>query len=101
MTPTSEIGRTWFSRNTGANIKPGINHFCLTVENSNVDLTILADHGVTKSDAAGGGLRGPLFNWQVFVHTLGRDELPIDRAHAAFLLEFIVKEGYDFSGYGF
>ena len=44
----------------GANLRPGINHFCLTVENFNVDriVTILADHGVAKSDATGGGLSG-------------------------------------------
>jgi len=59
-----------------------------------------ADGGNSSTHTASPS-RGPLFNWQVFVHTLGRDELPIDRAHAAFLLEFIVKEGYDFPGYGF
>jgi catechol 2,3-dioxygenase-like lactoylglutathione lyase family enzyme len=47
-----------------ANAKPGINHYCVTVDNFNVDraLKILAGHGVTKADAptagGGGGLSG-------------------------------------------
>jgi catechol 2,3-dioxygenase-like lactoylglutathione lyase family enzyme len=38
----------------GANAKPGIHHFCMTVENFNAEriLKTLADHGVTKTDAA-------------------------------------------------
>jgi catechol 2,3-dioxygenase-like lactoylglutathione lyase family enzyme len=38
-----------------ANEKPGIDHFCMTTEGFNVDriTRILADHGVTKSDARG------------------------------------------------
>jgi catechol 2,3-dioxygenase-like lactoylglutathione lyase family enzyme len=43
----------------GAN-QVGINHYCVTVEDFNVDrvLKVLADHGVTKADASGGGLSG-------------------------------------------
>ncbi len=45
-----------------ANAKPGINHYCVTVNNFNVDgaLKILAEHGVTKAEASapGGGLSG-------------------------------------------
>lgn len=38
----------------------GINHYCVTVDDFNVDrvLKVLADHGVTKADATGGGLAG-------------------------------------------
>ncbi len=44
----------------GANQRPSITHYCATVEDFNVDriLKILADHGVTKADAAGGGMSG-------------------------------------------
>jgi catechol 2,3-dioxygenase-like lactoylglutathione lyase family enzyme len=44
----------------GPNRKPGIDHFCMTVEGFNADqaLKILADHGVTRSEAA-----GPLKAW--------------------------------------
>ena len=46
----------------GANAKPGIHHFCMTVENFNADqiLKTLAEHGVTRTDAAGAG---PLKAW--------------------------------------
>jgi catechol 2,3-dioxygenase-like lactoylglutathione lyase family enzyme len=39
----------------GANGTPAINHFCVTVENFNVDriLKALADHGVTKAESNG------------------------------------------------
>jgi catechol 2,3-dioxygenase-like lactoylglutathione lyase family enzyme len=39
---------------------PSINHYCLTVDDFNVDriLQTLAAHGVTKAEAAGGGLSG-------------------------------------------
>ncbi len=39
----------------GPNLTPSINHYCVTVEDFNVDriLKALADHGVTKADAAG------------------------------------------------
>jgi len=39
---------------------PNISHYCVTVENFNVDriLKALADHGVSKADASGGGLSG-------------------------------------------
>ena len=50
-----------------ANAKPGINHFCLTVEGFNVDriMKLLADHGVTRSDATVGSVpRGaPMKAW--------------------------------------
>jgi len=38
----------------GANAKPGIHHFCMTVDNFDSEriLKILAAHGVTKTDAA-------------------------------------------------
>jgi len=38
----------------------GINHYCVTVEDFNVDrvLKVLADHGVSKAEATGGGLSG-------------------------------------------
>ncbi len=38
----------------------GINHYCVTVEDFNVDrvLKVLADHGVSKAEATGGGLAG-------------------------------------------
>lgn len=40
--------------------QPGINHLCVTVEDFNVDriLNVLAAHGVTKAEGAGGGLSG-------------------------------------------
>jgi catechol 2,3-dioxygenase-like lactoylglutathione lyase family enzyme len=43
-----------------ANATPSINHYCVTVEDFNVDrvLKVLADHGVQKADATGGGLTG-------------------------------------------
>ena len=46
----------------GANAKPGIHHFCMTVENFNADgiLKTLADHGVTRTDAAA---KDPLRAW--------------------------------------
>jgi catechol 2,3-dioxygenase-like lactoylglutathione lyase family enzyme len=39
---------------------PSINHYCLAVENYDADrlMTVLAEHGVTKADASGGGLSG-------------------------------------------
>jgi catechol 2,3-dioxygenase-like lactoylglutathione lyase family enzyme len=45
---------------TGANGTPGINHYCVTVEDFSVDrvLKVLADHGVQKADGTGGGLTG-------------------------------------------
>lgn len=44
----------------GANGQVGINHYCVTIEDFNVDrvLKVLADHGVSKADATGGGLSG-------------------------------------------
>jgi len=38
----------------------GINHYCITIDDFNVDrvLKVLADHGVTKAEGAGGGLSG-------------------------------------------
>src|SRR5579863_1287112 len=41
---------------TAENTKPGINHYCLTVDGFNVDaiLRSLAEHGVAKADTAGG-----------------------------------------------
>jgi catechol 2,3-dioxygenase-like lactoylglutathione lyase family enzyme len=44
----------------GANASPGINHLCMTVDNFDVDrvLKILAEHGISKSGATGGGLGG-------------------------------------------
>lgn len=38
----------------------GINHYCVTVDDFNVDrvLKVLADHGVSKAEATGGGLAG-------------------------------------------
>jgi len=44
----------------GANGTPHIDHLCVTVEDFNVDriLKVLADHGVAKADATGGGLAG-------------------------------------------
>ena len=41
---------------------PGINHYCLTVENFNVDriLKALADHGVSRAEGAGSGSGGPM-----------------------------------------
>jgi catechol 2,3-dioxygenase-like lactoylglutathione lyase family enzyme len=40
----------------------GINHYCLTIEDFNVDrvLKVLADHGVSKADASGGMSGGPM-----------------------------------------
>ena len=45
----------------GPNRKPGIDHFCMTAEGFNAGqiLKILAEHGVTKSEAA-----GPLKAWE-------------------------------------
>lgn len=47
---------------SGANTKPGIGHFCMTVENFNLDqiLKTLAEHGVTRTAAAA---TGPLKAW--------------------------------------
>src|SRR6185295_8697097 len=44
----------------GANGTPSINHFCLTTDNFDADraLAALAKVGVTRADAAGGGLSG-------------------------------------------
>ncbi len=44
----------------GAAGTPSMNHFCVAVEDFNVDriLRVLAAHGVTKADATGGGLSG-------------------------------------------
>ncbi|HUR34560.1 MAG TPA: VOC family protein [Vicinamibacterales bacterium] len=38
----------------------GINHYCLTIDDFNVDrvLKVLADHGITKAEGTGGGLTG-------------------------------------------
>lgn len=38
----------------------GINHYCVTIENFNVDrvLQVLAAHGVSRADGTGGGLSG-------------------------------------------
>lgn len=50
----------------GSNVTPSINHYCMTVENFNVDriLKVLADRGITKSDTNGAmkvrvRMRGP------------------------------------------
>ena len=44
----------------GPNQSPSITHYCVTVEDFAVDriLGVLAQHGVTKADATGGGLSG-------------------------------------------
>lgn len=44
----------------GANGRPGISHYCVTVEDFSVDrvLKVLADHGVQRADGSGGGLSG-------------------------------------------
>lgn len=44
----------------GSNRKPGIDHFCITVEGFNADgaLKILAEHGVTRSESP-----GPMKTW--------------------------------------
>lgn len=44
----------------GANRAPSITHYCVTVEDFDVDrvLSVLAAHGVTKADASGGGMSG-------------------------------------------
>jgi catechol 2,3-dioxygenase-like lactoylglutathione lyase family enzyme len=44
----------------GTNQSPSITHYCVTVEDFAVDriLGVLAQHGVTKADATGGGLSG-------------------------------------------
>jgi catechol 2,3-dioxygenase-like lactoylglutathione lyase family enzyme len=49
-----------FLSRVGANGTPGINHFCMTTPNFDVDRVtgILAEHGVTKADAPGGGMTG-------------------------------------------
>ena len=49
-----------FIGNGNPNAKPEINHYCMTVDNFNVDrvLGILEEHGVTKSEGRGGGLGG-------------------------------------------
>jgi catechol 2,3-dioxygenase-like lactoylglutathione lyase family enzyme len=46
----------------GANAKPGIGHFCMTVENFNVEqiMKTLAEYGVSRTDTAGAG---PLKAW--------------------------------------
>jgi catechol 2,3-dioxygenase-like lactoylglutathione lyase family enzyme len=38
----------------------GINHYCVTIEDFNVDrvLKVLADHGITRAEGTGGGLSG-------------------------------------------
>lgn len=43
-----------------ANGAPGINHFCMTTPNFEVDrvTSILAEHGVTKAEGPGGGMTG-------------------------------------------
>jgi catechol 2,3-dioxygenase-like lactoylglutathione lyase family enzyme len=40
--------------------KPGIDHFCMTTPNFSVDRVtgVLAEHGVTKAEGAGGGMTG-------------------------------------------
>jgi catechol 2,3-dioxygenase-like lactoylglutathione lyase family enzyme len=45
---------------SGAGGAVGINHYCVTVENFNVDrvLQVLASHGVTRAESTGGGLSG-------------------------------------------
>jgi catechol 2,3-dioxygenase-like lactoylglutathione lyase family enzyme len=44
----------------GANATPGINHYCVTIDDFNVDrvLKVLADHGVQKAEGTGGGMSG-------------------------------------------
>ncbi|MDR1988676.1 MAG: VOC family protein [Acidobacteriaceae bacterium] len=44
----------------GANVAPSITHYCVTIEDFNVDrvLSVLAAHGVTKAEATGGGMSG-------------------------------------------
>lgn len=44
----------------GANQQPSITHYCVTVEDFSVDrvLNVLAQHGVTRVDAPGGGMSG-------------------------------------------
>ena len=44
----------------GASGQVGINHYCVTIDDFNVDrvLKVLADHGVSKADATGGGISG-------------------------------------------
>jgi catechol 2,3-dioxygenase-like lactoylglutathione lyase family enzyme len=43
-----------------ANGKPGIDHFCMTTPDFNVDRAtqILAEHGITKAEGRGGGMTG-------------------------------------------
>lgn len=55
-------GPQFVAINGGPNATPRIDHYCLTVENFNVDrlMKVLADHGVTRAEASatGGGLSG-------------------------------------------
>ncbi len=55
-------GPQFVAINGGPNATPRIDHYCLTVENFNVDrlMKVLAEHGVTPVDAGatGGGLSG-------------------------------------------
>jgi catechol 2,3-dioxygenase-like lactoylglutathione lyase family enzyme len=63
--PSLQIGsgpEFLFLAGGGANAKPGINHFCVTMAGFSVDKVakILAEHGIAKADAAGGMAGGPL-----------------------------------------
>lgn len=52
----------------GPNSKPGINHYCMTMDNFSVDrvVQVLGEYGVTKADAGrGGGLGGGPLKYRV------------------------------------
>ncbi len=53
-------GPQFIAISAAGNNPVGINHYCVTVEDFNVDrvLKVLADHGITRAEGAGGGLSG-------------------------------------------
>jgi catechol 2,3-dioxygenase-like lactoylglutathione lyase family enzyme len=61
-TPVLRIGPgpQFLAISAAGNAPPSISHLCLTVENFNVDrlIGVLAQHGVTKAEGAGGGMSG-------------------------------------------
>ncbi len=55
----------------GANSKPGINHYCMTMKGYTPDGVgkILEAHGITKAEGAGGGMTGGTMKYKVRIRS--------------------------------
>ncbi len=68
--PSLQIGngvQFLFFAGGGANAKPGINHYCMAIDNFSVDGTakVVSEHGIAKADGPAGGMTGGAMKYRV------------------------------------